>query len=245
MFLQAENTFWQCGARAFRPSSVTPQWDSSVGDGRTRCATARVIAGEASFWLMGRLPFAFMNGLIGGRTASDIPGLDIAEQKSWENFLAAAIHVYAALNGRLVDAHRLSLGDVNLLQILSNSPDGSARMGDLATALPSPPTRVTRRIRRLETQELVRRDVSPDDRRGVIATITDKGRMVVDQAMVTYAREVRKVFLAQMSQAQVTAMEDRCRRIAKAVKQSEASANLIHLAPRRPRRPGALRGPTP
>lgn len=184
-----------------------------------------------------------MNGLIGGRTASDIPGLDIAEQKSWENFLAAAIHVYAVLNGTLAEVHRLSLGDVNLLQILSNSPGGSARMGDLAVALPSPPTHVTRKVRRLESQELVQRGVSPTDRRGVIATITDKGRMVAQQAMVTYAREVRKVFLAQMSQAQVTAMEDRCHRIAEALKDSEATANLVHLSTRRARHPGPLRKP--
>jgi DNA-binding MarR family transcriptional regulator len=185
-----------------------------------------------------------MNGLIGGRTASDIPGLDIAEQKSWENFQAAAIHVYALLNGRLVEVHGLSLGDVNLLQVLSNSPDGSARMGDLAAALPSPPTHVTRKIRRLEARGLVRRAVSPTDRRGVIASITDEGRTVVEQGMVTYAGEVRKIFLSQMSPAGVAAMEDRCRRIGEALKDSEAAANLVPLSTRRARHPGPLRGPT-
>lgn len=183
-----------------------------------------------------------MNGLIGGRTASDIPGLDIAEQKSWENFLAAAIHVYAALNGRLVELHGLSLGDVNLLQILRNSPNSSARMGDLAIALPSPPTRVTRKVRRLEGEELVQRGVSPDDRRGVTATITDKGRVRVDQAVVTYASEVRRIFLGQMSQAQITAVEDRCSRIGQALKESEATADLVHLWTRRPRSVAPARG---
>ena len=28
-----------------------------------------------------------MEGMIAGRTASDMPGLDIAEQRSWQNFL--------------------------------------------------------------------------------------------------------------------------------------------------------------
>lgn len=186
---------------------------------------------------MHRLLLGGMNGLIGGRTASDIPGLDIAEQKSWENFLSAAIHVYAALDGRLVELHGLSLGDVNLLQILRSSPNGSARMGDLATALPSPPTRVTRKVRRLEGEELVHRGVSPEDRRGVVATITDKGRMRVDHALVTYASEVRRIFLGQMSQAQVAAMEDRCRRIGKGLKTSNATTNLVQLSSRRPRRP--------
>lgn len=186
---------------------------------------------------MHRLPFGTMSGLIGGRTASDIPGLDIAEQKSWQNFLAAAIRVYAVLNGRLVEAHELSLGDVRLLHMLSNLPKGSARMGDLATALPSPPAHVTRKIRRLESQELVQRSASPTDRRGVIATITDTGRIVLERAMITYGSEVRNVFLVPLSQAQIAAMEDRCGRIAESLKLSEASANLIQLSMRRrPRR---------
>lgn len=43
-----------------------------------------------------------MRGLIGGRTASDMPGLDIAEQKSWQNYLNAALRMYAELNARML-----------------------------------------------------------------------------------------------------------------------------------------------
>ena len=32
-----------------------------------------------------------MEGIIAGRTASDMPGLDIAEQRSWQNFLDSAL----------------------------------------------------------------------------------------------------------------------------------------------------------
>lgn len=182
-----------------------------------------------------------MNGLIGGRTASDIPGLDIAEQKSWQNFLVAAIRVYAELNGKLVEAHQLSLREVRLLSTLNNLPDGSARMGDLAAALVCAPTHITRKIRRLESHELVQRGVSPTDKRGVIATVTDRGRMLVEEAMVTYAEAVRRIFLGQLSQAQITAMEDRCRRIAGALNDSDASAQLIQLRVPRPRHPSPLR----
>ena len=67
-------------------------------------------------------------------------------------------------------------------------------MGDLAEALPSLPSRLTRQIRRLEGQGLVRREASRDDRRGVVATITDDGRTAARQAMVTYAEGVRTYF---------------------------------------------------
>ena len=68
-------------------------------------------------------------------------------------------------------------------------------MGDLAEALASLPSRLTRQVRRLEGQGLVRREASQADRRGVNATITDDGRTAVRQAMVTYCRAVRAYFL--------------------------------------------------
>ena len=58
-----------------------------------------------------------MEGMIAGRTASDMPGLDIAEQRSWQNFLDSALRMYATLNRALVEAHHLTLNDVRLLDM--------------------------------------------------------------------------------------------------------------------------------
>lgn len=143
-----------------------------------------------------------------------MPGLDIAEQRAWENFMDAALRVNASLNRTLSEEHRLTLVDVRLLCILSNSESGSARMGDLAEELVSLPSRVTRQIRRLEEAGLVLREASPDDGRGVLATITDYGREVVAAATVTYAELVRERFLAQLSRTQMSALGENCRRIA-------------------------------
>jgi DNA-binding MarR family transcriptional regulator len=159
-----------------------------------------------------------MEGLIAGRTASDMPGLDIAELRSWQNFLEAALRLSAALNRSLVDLHHLTLIDVRLLDMLNKSPTGSARMGDLAEGLLSLPSRITRQIRRLEGQGLVRREASPDDGRGVLATITDEGRTAVGQAMITYGQGVRVHFLDQLSRPQVAAVGENCRRINVALK---------------------------
>ncbi len=154
-----------------------------------------------------------MAGLISGRTASEMPGLDIAELRAWQNFLDAALRLTGILNRDLIDAHKLTLLDVRLLDMLSISPGGSARMGDLADGLMSLPSRVTRQIRRLEAQGLVRRVASPDDGRGVLATITDEGRTAVRKAMVTYGQGVRTHFLGQLTRPQVAAIGENCRRI--------------------------------
>jgi DNA-binding MarR family transcriptional regulator len=154
-----------------------------------------------------------MEGLIAGRTASEMPGLDIAELRSWQNFLEAALRLSAALNRGLVESHRLTLVDVRLLDMLNKSPNGSARMGDLAEGLMSLPSRITRQIRRLEVQGLVQREASPDDGRGVLASITDEGRAAVKDAMITYGQSIRLHFLGQLTRPQVAAIGENCRRI--------------------------------
>jgi hypothetical protein len=65
-----------------------------------------------------------MEGIIAGRTASAMPGLDIAEQRSWQNFLDSALRLYATLNKSLVEEHHLTLNDVRLLRRCSSPDDG-------------------------------------------------------------------------------------------------------------------------
>lgn len=142
-----------------------------------------------------------------------MPGLDIAEQRSWENFLDAALRVYATINRMLVERHNLTLVDVRLLDFLDTSESGSARMGGLAEQLLSLPSRVTRQIRRLEQAGLVRREASPVDGRGVLAAITDQGRAVVAEAMATYAEAVQQRFLQPLTRPQMSSLGENCRRI--------------------------------
>lgn len=167
-----------------------------------------------------------MGGTIGGRPGIAMPGLDIAEQRAWENFLDAALRIYGSLNRTLSEGHKLTLVDVRLLDILDRSENGSTRMGDLAEQLLSLPSRVTRQIRRLETAGLVQRVASPDDGRGVLASITEQGRDVVAAAMVTYSEAVRQRFLAPLTRPQISAMGENCRRLSVAVKAGGATGRI-------------------
>jgi DNA-binding MarR family transcriptional regulator len=167
-----------------------------------------------------------MEGMIAGRTASAMPGLDIAEQRSWQNFLDAALRLHATLNKSLVESHHLTLNDVRLLDVLDRSSTGSARMGDLAEELTSLPSRVTRQIHRLESQKLVTRCSSPDDGRGVLATITPEGKALLKQAMSTYGDGVRTHFLARLSRTQISAMGENCRRIGVGLRSTPTPARV-------------------
>lgn len=152
------------------------------------------------------------------RSASALPGLDIAEQKSWQNYLNATLRSHAAMNRQLTGEHQLRLVDLRVLSIIAGSADGSVRMGDVADAMESMPARVTKRVRRLEERGLVRREMFPGDRRGVMAVITDEGRAMVARATATYERGVRTHVLGGLSRTQMAAIETNCRRINSASK---------------------------
>lgn len=163
-----------------------------------------------------------MAGFIPGRiVGGSTPELDLAEQKSWQNYLATTLRMNAVLNRELADTHELSLADVQLLALLDGGPVEGLQMGDLADALPSPPSRLTRQIRRLEGRGLVTRAASPQDRRRVLASITEAGRTLVEQALITYESAVRTHFLGPLTRPQITAMAASCLQISDGLKDSK------------------------
>jgi DNA-binding MarR family transcriptional regulator len=180
-----------------------------------------------------------------GRTESAMPGLSIAELRSWQQFTEAALRLSATLNRELAESHKLSLDDVRLLQALGTAPNGAMRMGDIADALMASPSRITRHMRRLESRGLAERTRSDDDGRGVLAAITDSGREVLRHAVTTYATGVRRHFLDQLSRPQVAAVGENCRRVNAALKQPQAPLGKLPVdrAVTTPRRTGPVAPP--
>jgi len=68
------------------------------------------------------------------------------------------------------------------LRLLAFTRAGSLPMGKLGARLMVHPAAVTNAIGKLEQRGLVRRSMSPEDRRVVLATITDAGRSLADEA---------------------------------------------------------------
>ena len=154
-----------------------------------------------------------MAGFLPGRTAPGEPELDGAEHKSWQNYLATVLRMSTLLNRELLDAHQLSLTDVQLLDLLANSPGGTVQLAELADAVALLPSRLTRHIRRLQERGLLARMMDPQDRRRVVAVITEAGKTLVEQALITYANAVRTHFLGPLTYPQIAAVATTCRHI--------------------------------
>lgn len=76
----------------------------------------------------------------------------------------------------------LTFAAYEALRLLAFTRSGSLPMGKMGVRLMVHPAAVTNAIARLEQRGLVERQMSPDDRRVVLATITAAGRALADQA---------------------------------------------------------------
>jgi DNA-binding MarR family transcriptional regulator len=81
--------------------------------------------------------------------------------------------------------HGLSLSDLALLLELRNAPDEKLRRVDLASRLGITPSGVARQLGPLERIGLVGRESNPRDARLALVTLTDSGRRIADEALVT------------------------------------------------------------
>ncbi|MBV2186124.1 MAG: MarR family transcriptional regulator [Rhizobium sp.] len=105
---------------------------------------------------------------------------------SWLKLIQAVAEVETDL-GRILQArHGLGLSEYRALQILAHSPDSELRMQELASHLRLNQSSISRMAERLERGGLTVRDLCPDDKRGVYAVLTDKGRSCFENARTDY-----------------------------------------------------------
>jgi DNA-binding MarR family transcriptional regulator len=106
---------------------------------------------------------------------SDTNWLDVDQQRSWRALLMGMTLLQDRLDDELRRACELSLVEYEILVRLSEREGRQMRMAQLADALAHSRSRVTHTIARMEHAGLVVRSSSPEDGRGVVATMTEKG----------------------------------------------------------------------
>lgn len=138
--------------------------------------------------------------------AGGAPGwLDDVEMSAWRGYLDTFASLRAVLEAELVP-HGLAMGDYEVLVRLSEAPDRQMRMCDLAVQLRLSPSGLTRRLDGLVRGKLVRREPSSQDRRVMLATLTDKGLAALTAAAPTHVRGVREHFVGRLDRAEIEAL---------------------------------------
>ena len=123
-------------------------------------------------------------------TRTGTPWLSQEQQRNWRSFIGGITVLMDHLDRDLRTQHDLSLGEYEILVRLSEAPNRSIRMAELAAAVAHSRSRVTHTISRLERDGIVRRDTCSDDGRGVSAVLTDHGFSVLKKAAHTHVRGV-------------------------------------------------------
>lgn len=127
--------------------------------------------------------------------AQDTLWLSSREQTSWRAFLGGTTVLTDQLDRDLRREHGLSMSEYEILVRLSEAPNRTIRMAELASRVSHSRSRITHTIARLERNDMVARDQCSTDGRGVTARLTDHGFAVLTDAAHTHVRGVRQYLL--------------------------------------------------
>ena len=124
-------------------------------------------------------------------TARTAHWLDPSQQRSWRAYLMGTTLLMDRLDDDLRRAFNISLVEYEILVRLSESEESRLRMAQLADALAHSRSRVTHTVARMEAAGLVERCSSPEDGRGIFATMTPKGHKLLVRVAPVHVNGVR------------------------------------------------------
>jgi DNA-binding MarR family transcriptional regulator len=136
--------------------------------------------------------------------------LDEHEQRTWRAFIEATGLLMDQLDRELQRDAGMPHAYYEILVRLSEQPDRSLRMSELAQRSQSSRSRVSHAVARLEEAGWVRRESVPDDRRAALAVLTDEGFAVLAAAAPGHVACVRGSLFDVLSDEQVDQLRSIC-----------------------------------
>lgn len=125
------------------------------------------------------------------------------EQRAWRAYLESTKVLFDALDRRLQRTADMPHAYYEILVRLSEAPDRSLRMSELADVTLSSRSRLSHATARLEERGWVTRTQHATDRRGQIATLTDTGFAVLEAAAPDHVETVRQYVIDGLSPDQL------------------------------------------
>jgi len=154
--------------------------------------------------------------ILGMRWLSD------AEQCAWRAYLEATQRLFEQLDRELQQEVGMPLAYYQILAMLSEAPDHTLRMSDLAQLTWSSRSRVSHAVDRLEEKGWVERISCPSDKRGAFAVLTAAGLRVLEAAAPSHVSSVRRLVFDQLSTEELAAFAALSRKIAERLAESSS-----------------------
>lgn len=140
----------------------------------------------------------------------DVRWLDDDEQQAWRRLIEVVLRLPGVLEQQLQRDSGIGHFDYWVLALLSEAPDRTMQLKDLAAQASSSPSRLSHGVRRLEERGWVRRVPSDADGRVTDAVLTDAGRDVVQRAAPGHVAVVREAVFAHLDDGDVTDLARVC-----------------------------------
>jgi len=121
------------------------------------------------------------------------------QQAAWRPFIALLLRLPAALDAQLQRDAGITNFDYLVLSGLSESPNRTLRMSELAAIANSSLSRLSHVVSRLEARGWVRREPCPGDGRFINAVLTDDGWQKVLTTAPGHVTAVRELLLAPLT----------------------------------------------
>ena len=131
-----------------------------------------------------------------------------AEMRTWLSYVATSTLLESVLDRQLQRDSGMPHAYYQILAILSDVPDRTLRMNDLAALTQSSQSRLLHAVNKLETNGWIRRTQCPNDRRGTLATLTEQGYAVLVEAAPGHVRTVREYIFDRLTCEQVEQLGD-------------------------------------
>jgi DNA-binding MarR family transcriptional regulator len=157
--------------------------------------------------------------------------LDDQQQGAWRSVVALIELLPAALDRQLQVDSGIPHTYYMILAMLSEAPDRSLRMTQLAHSTNGSQSRLSHAVARLEQRGWVERQQCPTDRRGQVAVLTEEGFAALEQIAPGHVAEVRRTVFDKLTAEQVAQLTEIAHRITDGLGESQASANCPDTEP--------------
>jgi DNA-binding MarR family transcriptional regulator len=129
--------------------------------------------------------------------------LEPDELETWLSYVAATTLLEGALDRQLQRDSGMPHAYYQILAMLSEVPDRSLRMSELAAITQSSQSRLSHAVARLERNGWIRRKPCPEDRRSTFAQLTEEGFAVLAAAAPGHVCTVRRHLFDRLTPEQV------------------------------------------
>ena len=153
-------------------------------------------------------PLPESTGAPDGDRAGGTRWLDDDEQRTWRAFLSATQLLMDRIDRQLQHESGVVHTYYEMLVRLSEAPERSLRMSELADSSLSSRSRVSHAVARMEERGWIRREPCATDGRGYVAVLTDEGMGALAAAAPAHVETVRSELFDQLDAAQLRSLRE-------------------------------------